>query len=206
MTPIRNPAVQMVAGILLVVFGAFIGILICRNDCLHFDGALSVGNVLQSGITIASAWVIAIHLQKMAGDHRKQKELFLGQMEEMLELLKELDGMKASETGVLAKVISTLKKLRMKNDLVQSSMKEVGIDAETMKLSDHSDEIKLLRTLFTTTPKNKTLEDFAETANCPTYVKNDIIRWSLETVNDIDAAIASCKESVFRAQLRVNRS
>lgn len=196
---------QMAGGIAILIIGlltgVLAGILICKYSLLKIESALSVGSIVQSSITVVSAWFITLYLQKMAGDNRKQKELFLDQFSEMKRLIEELEDIKNDSESKLTKVVALLKRMKQKNQLIQRCMKERSIVIDG---ADLSELITKLRDVCTTTPSKKTLEDFANTENCPAYVKEGIIKWSVETMTGIEAAIQDCKEAIFRAQLTMN--
>lgn len=205
MTKFTQGVGQMAGGLAILIIGVLTGILtgvlICRYSLLKIESALSVGSILQSIITVVSAWFITLYLQKMAGDNRKQKELFLDQFAEMRLLIDELECIKNDSQSELVRVVALLKRMKQKNQLIQRCMKERSIIIDGADLSEF---IIKLREVCTTTPSKKTLEDFANTENCPAYVKEGIIIWSMETVTAIEAAIQECKEAVFRAQLKMN--
>jgi hypothetical protein len=187
---------------LILVLGFVFGFLLSEFNAITFDHSITSGNILQSAVTIGSAFLVALYLQKVVADERKQKELVLEQFEILLDLLGQLEGLEDSEE--LTKVNYVLKKVSLKNEFIGECMRKCHFPKEIVEIADFSTLIKELRINMTNTPDRR-LHEFASTKNCPAYVREGIITWASERRNEIDVTIQKLKHQVFNVQIKINR-
>jgi len=196
--------IAMLFGATLATWGMAWAVCGTGTGFLKYTGELTFGNVLQSLVTFASALIVTLFLQKIVNNHRKQKDLLLQHFEHLLSLLDEFEGMDNSEQ--LVEITKLLKKISLKNRLIAKCMEECGCRKKLRDQCDFGKQIRELRDLTTNTPRRRDLKQFSTQQNCPAYVKEGIMHWEAERVNEIDESIESLKAYIFRAQIHVNIS
>ncbi len=184
----------------------FIGILIGKFlNFPYFEISKNIDlvNILSIIVTMLLAILITVFFDKQKSDNRVEKDLILRRVESIYEITNTLQKESVSGAIPYTDATSSIKRI---NTSIQSIYKIVTKCQFSIK-----DDIKILikdaisdlRDILTDTPK--LAEEQIENSDLPIEVKNGVLKFNKQRINQIEAKFDTLKDCLLELEIRINK-
>jgi vacuolar-type H+-ATPase subunit C/Vma6 len=158
---------------------------------------------VQATVTLASAFLVTLVLQKRTGDHFKKKELLIKQCEHILDLLAELEETEFPKN--LVEVNFRIKKIRLRCRTIKSCAEKSAFSKAICDSLEFATSISKLRKLATKTPVSTMLEHVPG-KQYGTIVENGMVSLGEQTKLQFEKAIEDMRNDLIVVQLAITQS
>lgn len=186
-----------------LIYLALLGVGITIGDCIDLgyfdlDNSISVIEALTLFITVGLTWYIATILDKQSKNEQQESDLIVEQIDEVVGLLKEIDGLTRSK--------SSYNEINLKIHCIglvkQNIFEHLTENADKNKVNEHEniikEKVKKLKDLLTNTPIDK--KDLSRIS-----VKNGIVSYTDVRVKEIVTEVYSFRTELFKLKLFVTK-
>lgn len=203
MADIRAILFSGVGALLLLaalLVGVSLGIALLKLPQLSVGSELALGSIVQSSVTLISAFLVTLVLQKRVADLSKKKELFVKQCDQVLEMLLELEEVEFPRE--LTKIVRVLKRVSVRCSTLRHCATECNLPDRVCKLLDFGAQVTVLRRLATETPVVKMI-NHASDKRYAAVVKDGMLTLTEERQADLNEAIEKMRQELIVAQLHI---
>lgn len=188
--------------ICLIIVGVLIGKFIDFPD-FQISKNIDLVNISSIVVTVLLAILITVFFDKRRSDNRVEKDLILRRVDNVYEITNELQKESISGQIPYTEAASSIKR-------ISTSMQSIYRTVEKCQFSIKNDiktaikkSISELRDILTDTPKMT--EDQIENTDLPIEVKDGIIKFNRQRVNQIEAKFDILKDCLLELEIRINK-
>ena len=188
--------------ICLVLIGILIGKFIAFP---HFEISKSIDlvNIASIVVTVLIAVLITVFFDKRKSDNRIEKDLILRRIENVYEITNKLQKESISGEIPYSEAATSVKRISTSMLSIYRTVEKCQFNIKDDIKGSIKDSISELRDVLTDTPRMT--DNQIESSDLPIEVKDGIVRYNRQRINQIEAKFDSLKDCFLELEIRVNK-
>lgn len=186
----------------LLIIGVIIGKFI-NFPYFHISKTIDLVNVTSILVTVLLAILITVLFDKRRSDNRIEKNIILRRVDNIYEITNELQQKSVSGEIPYTEAASSIKRINTSMHSIYRTVDKCQFSIEEHIKTLIKSSISELRDILTDTPK--LTEDQIIKTDLPIEVKDGIIKFNRQRINQIEAKFDTLKDCLLELEIIINR-
>ncbi|MFN0729407.1 hypothetical protein [Polaribacter gochangensis] len=202
MKNLLNNILKTVFCLLLIIIGILIG-KFYNFPYFEISKSIDLTNLFSISVTVGLAIIITVYFDKRKNDNRVEKDLILKRVDNIYEITNKLQKESVSGTIPYTEAASSIKRINTSLMSIYKTVEKCQFSIKDDIKKNLKTAISDLRDKLTDTPKIS--EELIQNSELPIEVKDGIIHFNKQRINQIESKFDVIKDCLFELEIRINK-